>query len=299
MSTPSHVCIVGGAGFIGTKITEALLARGDRVLVVDVAAPRITHERLTALTHDFSASELQPQKLEGITAVINLAGVSIGKRWSSAYKKKIYDSRILTTRSLVSTISKMLSKPSVFVQASAVGFYGDRDSELLTEESSAGSDFLAGLCVDWEAEARKTESFGIRFVALRTAHVIGPGGLLATLKPIFSKGLGGYFGNGKQYMPWVHWRDIVGMYLFAIDTQIAGVFNTGAGITPSQKELFSAFARSIGSRFLWRIPYFVALIVFGSFARALVSSQNTDSSKIRNAGYVFERPVLDQALLDS
>ena len=299
MNTPSHVCIVGGAGFIGTKITEALLARGDRVLVVDVAAPRITHEHLTSLVHDFSVSELPPEKLEGITAVINLAGVSIGKRWSSAYKKKIYDSRILTTRSLVATISKMSNKPSVFVQASAVGIYGDRGSELLTEESSAGSDFLAHLCVDWEAEAKKVESFGIRLAALRTAHVVGPGGLLATLKPIFSKGLGGYFGNGKQYMPWVHWRDIVGMYIFAIDSQIRGVFNTGSGITPSQKELFSAFARSIRSRFLWRIPYFVASVIFGSFAHALVSSQNTDSAKIRDAGYVFEKPVLDEALLDS
>ena len=298
MNTPSHVCIVGGAGFIGTKITEALLARGERVLVVDVAPPRITHERLTFLSHDFSAQELSPEKLDGVTAVINLAGVTIGKRWTSSYQKKIYDSRILTTRALVATLSKMTTRPSVFVQASAVGLYGDRGSELLTENAPAGSDFLAGLCVDWEAEAKKVESFGVRLVILRTANVLGPGGLLATLKPIFSKGLGGYFGNGKQYMSWVHWQDIVGMYVFALDTQISGAFNTGAGKTISQKELFSEFNHSLQSRFLWRIPYFVAYVLFGPFARALVSSQNTDSTKIREAGYVFQKPVLVDALLD-
>lgn len=299
MSTPSHVCIVGGAGFIGTKITEALLARGDSVIIVDVAAPRITHEHLTAITHDFSVSQLSPEKLNGVTAVINLAGVSIGKRWTARYQKKIYDSRILTTRSLVATIATMAVQPSVFVQASAVGFYGDRGSELLTEDSSAGTDFLSKLCVDWEAEARNIERVGVRFVALRTANVLGPGGLLATLKPIFLKGLGGYFGNGKQYMPWVDWRDIVGMYIFAIDTPISGIFNTGTGETISQKELFSQFARSVGSRFLWRIPYFFASIIFGPFARVLVSSQNTDSTKIGNAGYVFTQPNLTDALLDS
>jgi uncharacterized protein len=283
------VVIIGGSGFIGTKLTEKLLSQGYFVIVVDIVPPRIIHESLSFLKANFSVEVPDPTIFDGIYGIINLAGVTIGKRWNAQYQKLIYSSRILTTRAIVGAIEKTKNKPQVLVSASAVGYYGDRKEELLTEISEPGTDFLAKLCVDWEAEAVKAELMSVRVVRIRTAHVLGPGGLLSTLEPIFRKGFGGYFGNGNQYMPWVHYRDVVGIYVFALEHSISGAFNVGAGESITQKQLFGQFAKVIQSPipFLLRIPNFVATIVLGKFAESLVTGQNTDSSKIKQAGYQY------------
>jgi uncharacterized protein (TIGR01777 family) len=298
MHSSSHICIVGGSGFIGTKLTEFLLSRGDVVTVIDVTAPRMTHKNLSFILHDCSTAALPAEKILGATAIINLAGVSIGRRWSSLYRKKIYDSRILTTRALVEAVSVVKTPPRVFIQASAVGIYGDRGSMVLKETDMPGSDFLAHVCVDWEKEAILAREYVERVVVIRTANVLGPGGLLASLKPIFKKGLGGYFGSGKQYMPWIHWKDIIGIYIHALDSSIVGIFNTSAGPAITQKELFTAYAHSVSTRFLWRIPYFVTYLLFGAFARVLVSSQRIDSKKLVGVGYTYTHTDISQALLD-
>ena len=295
------VIIIGGSGFIGTKITEALLVRNYEVVVIDLNAPRVLDERVRFIKHNFATESVTPEvseALNGAFGVINLAGASIGKRWSELYKKVIYDSRIETTRALVQALAGLAVKPGVLVNASAVGYYGDRKDEMLTEESLPGNDFLAQLCVDWESAANEARNAGIRVACIRTANVLGPGGLLASLEPIFKKGLGGYFGSGRQSMPWIHWKDIVGIYLFALENPVSGSYNVGAGKTISQKELFTAFAYEIDAKFVWRIPYVVAQIAFADFADTLVASHNTDSTKIHQAGYVYQFSDIKTALMN-
>ncbi|MEI8130530.1 MAG: TIGR01777 family oxidoreductase [bacterium] len=298
IKTPKQVLIIGGSGFIGTKLADALLERGSHVVIADLVPPRVIDPRVIFHKVNFIEDTIDPSIFEGCDAVINLAGAPISKRWTREYKKVMYASRIMTTRKIVALLGQLETKPHVLVNASASGFYGDCKEVLLSEDHVCGADFLAELCRDWEAEALKAESFGVRVVCVRTANVLGPGGLLTTLTPLFKKGLGGYFGSGAQRMPWIHWRDIVRVYLFALDREIAGPVNVGAGNTPTQKELFRALQKSIHAPFLWRIPYFVARIVIGEFAEALVGSQNTDSQKLRDAGFVHEFSNSDQALDD-
>ena len=299
------ILIVGGSGFVGTKLTEALLALEYLVTVVDIVPSRIFHKNMNFIKADFAVESVPAEIFEGVYAVVNLAGANIGKRWTSTYQKVIYDSRVVTTRKLAQAITKTALKPSVLVSASAVGYYGDRGYRILEEDFPAGGDFLAQLCVDWESETKRVEAEGVRVVTVRTAHVLGAGGLLTTLEPVFRKGLGGYFGNGFQYMPWIHWKDVVGIYIFAIENNIkndvAGPYNVGAGKTITQKELFEAFATVIKAPlapFLFRIPYIVARVVLGRFAEALVSGQNTSSEKIIEAGYKYEFEDVHKALED-
>ncbi len=299
-SSLKKVIVVGGSGFIGTKLTEELLLKGYAVTVVDPVEPKVLHENLTFLKQNLAVQMPEPALFEGVYGVINLAGATIGKRWNRDYKKTLYDSRILTTRSVVQAIAQTITKPTVLVQASAVGYYGNAGDMLLKESSVPGNDFLSTLCIDWEKEALNAESFGTRVSIVRTAHVLGPGGLLSSLEPVFKNGLGGYFGNGKQYMPWIHYTDVVGIYLFLLEQNVSGAVNVSAGKTVSQKTLFTEFAQAIHAPlpFLWRIPHALAFLVLGSFADSLFSSQNTESEKIISAGYLFQFTDIASALID-
>ena len=298
MINQRKILIVGGSGFIGTKLTEALLENGHSVVIADVVPPRTTDSRVIFHAVNFVSDTVDASIMNGCDAVINLAGAPISKRWTRAYKQVMHESRVATTRNLVRAIERLEIKPQVLVNASASGFYGDCKEALLREDHACGTDFLASLCRDWEVEALKAESFGVRVVCVRTANVLGAGGLLTTLTPLFKKGLGGYFGNGSQHMPWIHWKDIVRVYLFALESSLTGPVNVGAGDTPTQKELFRALQKSLHAPFLWRIPYFVARIVIGEFAGALVGSQNTNSQKLHDAGFVHEFTDMNSALCD-
>lgn len=299
-ASAKKIFIIGGSGFIGSKLTEELLSRGYFVTIVDLVKTRIVNPHLTFLHLNLAIEKPDDSFFDGAYGVINLAGATIGKRWNSGYQKLIYDSRIKTTKTVVDGILSAKNKPFVLVSASAVGYYGDRGGELLREESKPGRDFLATLCTDWEVQAERAKIAGVRVVCIRTAHVLGPGGLLSTLEPLFKRGLGGYFGKGTQYMPWVHYRDVVGLYVFAIEHDISGVFNIGAGHSLSQKELFTQFAKVVHSPlpFLFRIPHVVAKLFLGNFADSLLTSQNTDSSKIKQLGYHYRFENLSTALAD-
>ena len=324
-SPGKNIAIIGGSGFIGSKLTEALLQRGYSITIIDLVPPRTTAATATASAVAATGSgsgatendrisfkkinlanaggaaamaeSIDPQLLSGFYGVVNLAGITIGKRWDEAYKKSIYDSRIATTKAIVKYLALAEIKPHVVVNASAAGYYGDQKEENLSEDHQPGEDFLAHVCVDWEAAAKEAKSLGIRVALIRTAHVIGPGGLLAALQPLFKWGLGGYFGSGKQYMPWIHWSDIVGIYMYALENaHVEGPYNVGAGTPISQKTLFKAFAKSIHAPIAWRIPRFVARLVLGEFADALIDSQHTSSQKIIDAGYVYRITDIEKAL---
>lgn len=288
------ILITGGAGFIGTKLSEKLLSLGYGVVILDKIPSRIVNPNLYSFTLDISKDTLSPDIFRDVCGIINLAGVPIFGRFTKKYKDLVYNSRIGTTKKIVDAIEKLEIKPKVLVSASAIGFY-KISKNILNEESEKGNDFLAHVCIDWESEAKKAESFGVRTVILRTAHVIGPGGLLSVLKGLFEKWIGGYFGNGMQHMPWIFYQDIIDMYIYAIENNLSGVYNTAVE-SPTQKDFMNTIRVVTKSPLLWRIPLFAAKLMYLEFADSLTSDFVIDSSKIKKEGFVFSVTNLKDAI---
>ncbi|MDO8635204.1 MAG: TIGR01777 family oxidoreductase, partial [Dehalococcoidia bacterium] len=211
-----RVIITGGAGFIGQRLTAALIEKGHQITVLDHHPPS---SEVAFVQVDLAGQELPAELFQNIDAIIHLAGRNIFARWNQQVKKQIYDSRIVGTRGLVKSLAKLARKPEVFISASAVGFYGDRGEENLDESSTQGSDFLAKVCIDWEKEALVAGNYGIRTVQVRTSPVLGAGGLLAKIAPLYKLGLGGPLGSGNHWFPWVHLQDIVNIYVFALENR--------------------------------------------------------------------------------
>jgi uncharacterized protein (TIGR01777 family) len=275
------IAVAGSSGLIGAELLRELRERGDEV----VALPRRGTVRWS---------------LEGIEAVVNLAGASIGgKRWSPEYKKEILDSRVLSTRELVEAMRSAERKPLVLVNASAVGFYGGRGDELLDESAGPGADFLAGVCQEWEAEARKAEDLGVRSVQPRTGVVLSArGGALQQMLPPFKAFVGGPLGSGKQWFPWIHIADEVAAIMRAIDSDLRGPVNLASPGIVTMKE----FARGLGKalhRPSWApVPAAPLKILLGEFALVLLEGQRAVPKKLIDTGFKFRFPDLEAALGD-
>jgi len=293
------ILITGGSGFIGTKLTQALLNKGYAVVVADLGEPRIEHEHLTFEKLDLSRDEI-PKKYDGVFyGIIHLAGKNIFGRWTEEFKKGVYNSRIESTRKIVRVISLWNNKPRVFVSASAFGFYGNAGETAVEENFKSGTDFLANVCVDWEAEAKKAEDYGIRTVQIRTAHVLGKGGLLAPLFVPFRFGLGAWIGKGTAWLPWVHVQDIVNIYIFAIENEdLRGPVNTGAPEEIRQKDFMKMFGRAYHRYVLFSIPLFVLYARYGDLAYTFGNSTKMSSKKLSLAGFTHKHPQLKEALED-
>ncbi len=293
------IVITGGSGFIGTKLTEELLSHGYSIrILLDKVPSRITNPSVSSIILDLMNDEIKSEYLEGVFGIINLAGVPIFGSWNKKYKDLIYQSRMKTTNSLVSAISKCTVKPQVLVSASAVGYYGNTGSNVITEESPAGNDFLAHVCTDWEHAAVSAEQYGVRAVTIRTANVIGPGGIMGVLVPLFKWHIGGYFGDGTQYMPWIDWRDIVGIYSYALDHDMHGPYNSSTGAVP-QKDFMKTIARVMNKYPVWRIPVFAVKLLYGEFSSALTGGTNPSNKKISDVGYQFKVTDLAVSVVDS
>lgn len=291
-----HIVITGGAGFVGTLITKKLTEKGIEIRVLDKTESRLKHALVKSFIIDTSTKDIDPTILDGAFGVINLAGAPIFGRFTKEYKKVIYDSRIKTTENIIKAIDKCSNKPRVLVSASAIGFYGNRGKESLDEGSKPGKDFLAQVCVDWEKSARQAEKFGVRTVCIRTAHVIGKGGLIGVLEKLFKKHIGGYFGNGKQYMPWISANDLVNLYIFAIENEdMRGSYNACVK-NESQKDFMKKIAKSLKSWPVWRIPKFFGWLIFLSFIDALTSSTNIENSKLLETGFIFNDTDLEKTV---
>jgi hypothetical protein len=287
MEEAKKIILVGGGGFIGTELSRVLLSKGYKVVVIDLNSPKFLDRNLSFIKKDLTISIIEKEIISGSYAVINLAGANIGRRWNKKLKEVLLKSRVDTTSSIVRSVRESQSKPKILINASAIGYYGDRGDEILSEESEAGQGFVSELCIRWEEEAKKAEDLGLRVIIIRTANVLGYGGILNRMLPFFKLGIGVYFGKGGQYMPWIHYQDVVGVYIHALENNLQGAYNTGAGSTITQKELFKAFAEVLGKPRVFKLPYFFTKIVFGEFADVLVSSQNTVSDKLKNEGYKF------------
>jgi hypothetical protein len=295
-----RIVLAGGRGFLGRGLAAALSAENanDVVILSRSAAPAPGRARTVVWTPN---GETGPwaSEVDGAGAVVNLAGESIaGRRWSAAYKQRILDSRVLATRSLVNAIQHASMPPTVFISASAVGYYGPRGPEILPESAGPGSDFLAQVCVQWEQEAVRATA-QTRVVLVRTGLPLEKdGGALPPMLLPFKLGLGGPIGSGRQYWPWIHRRDWTALVRWAIATPtISGPINATAPAPVTNAELTRALGRAMHRPAFMPAPAFALRILLGEMADALLlSGQRAVPAKAEQAGFEFEYARVDDAL---
>lgn len=295
------VLVTGSTGLVGTAVGNELGREGHTVcrLIRPVSTVAGGAKEGFDVAWNPATGQLGGAGV-GADAVVNLAGASIaGGRWTKARKQLLRTSRIDTTRALVGALAKMNARPRVLVSASAIGIYGDRGDERLTEESEPGTDFLAGLARDWEAEALKAEALGIRVVLTRFGIVLARhGGALAKMLLPFKLGVGGSLGSGKQWMSWITLEDVVGAVRFAIENgSVRGAVNVVAPQPVQNTEFTQALAKALRRPGLFPAPAFVLRLALGEMADALLlSSQRVSTQKLQKLGYQFRFPELPSAL---
>jgi uncharacterized protein len=292
--------IAGGTGFLGRALARALVTAGHDVVALTRGAGRgsTSGGRTVSWTPDGQTGPWASE-VDGATAVVNLAGESIAaRRWSAAQKRRIHDSRVLATRSLVEAIRKARQPPPVFVSGSAVGYYGPRGDEVVNEANAPGTDFLSRVAVDWEAEARAAESV-TRVVTVRTGLVLDRNeGALPQMLPPFWFGAGGPVGSGRQYWPWIHLQDWVDLVRFVIQTPAAaGPLNATAPTPVTNAEFASTLGRTIGRPAFMRAPSFALKLLLGEMAGPLLlAGQRAVPAKAEALGVTFTYRRLEEAL---
>ncbi len=288
-----NVLISGATGFLGGTLIPELEAGGHRVT-------RLTRSPKSADDLGWDPEARTIDDLEGTDAVVHLAGESIAEgRWTPEKKRRILESRRKGTRLLSEAIAALSAPPSVMVSASAVGYYGDRGNELLTEESGPGSGFLAEVCRDWEAAAEPAREAGIRVVHPRVGIVLSTkGGALGATLPIFKLGLGGKVGSGRQYWSWVTLDDVVGAFVHALTNEsVSGPVNVGSPNPLTNAEYTKVLGRVLNRPTIFPVPAPAARIVLGEVAdELLLASQRMQPARLQETGYAFRHPDLEGAL---
>jgi uncharacterized protein len=242
-----------------------------------------------------------PRSLDGTTAAVHLSGANIaGRRWSSAYKREILDSRVKPTQAIATLLARLRPRPSVLVCASAIGIYGGRGDELLTEASLPGTGFLPEVCLAWENATQPATEAGIRVVHLRFGVVLSPaGGALAKMLPLFRAGLGGKLGSGRQWMSWVALPDVVRAIDFGLRTaSLSGAVNVVAPNPVTNLEFTRALGRALHRPTLLPVPGFALRLAFGEMGEAtILTSARVAPACLRASGFDFEYPELEAGLL--
>ena len=295
--------ITGATGFVGRRLLEKL----DQPAVVlsrnaDKAKQSLSEFSVDAFAWDPKDPKLPEEAFEGVDAVFHLAGEPVAEgRWNSTKKARIRASRSEGTRHLAEAIAKLSAPPKVLVSASAVGYYGDRGEETLTEKSDPGEGFLVDVCKEWEDAAAPAKEAGVHVVHPRIGIVLGPGGgALSKMLTPFKMGVGSPLGSGKQWMPWIHIDDLVGMMLFAADNEQAiGPWN-GAAPQPETNRQFTKVLGKALKRptFFPPVPGFMLRLMLGEFSQVLLASQRVAPQAVEAAGYKFQYPDLESALQD-
>jgi uncharacterized protein len=300
-----RVAVTGATGMMGRALVHALTARGDEVTAVSRDA-----ERARAVLGTDAAPWTNPKAgpppaaaFRGIAGVVHLLGEQIAQRWTDAAKREIRESRIGSTRNLVSALGELpeAERPRVLVSQSGAGWYGHRGDERLDESAPSGDDFLAKLSADWEAEARRAEELGIRVVVNRTGVVLSQsGGALAKMLPFFKAGIGGPVAGGGQYVPWVHLDDVVGAILFELDSEaVTGPVNLTAPEPATNRELSKALGRVLRRPAFAPVPALAVRALYGEMAEIVTTGQRAVPARLTELGYRFEQPDLEAALRDA
>ena len=291
------ILITGGTGFVGTALTRRLLADGHQVTILSSRdhADREEHQNLTHLLADTGREGDWQRTVPEQDVLINLAGRSIFHLWSAKYKEQIRNSRILTTRNLVDALPE--KSRAVLISTSAAGFYGDGGDLEKNESSDSGNGFLAEVCREWEAEARKAERKGIRVAIMRFGVVLGAGGgAIATMKMPFEMGLGGPVGTGRQWFPWIHIDDLIQAFYFLLEQNLHGIYNFTAPGLVRQKEFADALGETLHRPAVLPAPAFIMKLFLGEFGRSLLQGQRATPKALLKHGYSFLYPELGPAL---
>jgi len=271
------VGVTGAGGFIGSRLTAELSSIGH------------SPYRL--------ARNPSAESLNAADAVVHLAGEPVAQRWTPGAKQRIHDSRVKGTRNLVTAISKNDHRPAVLVCASAIGIYGSRGDEILTEGSPPGADFLAHVTLDWESAARAAEDLGVRVVNLRFGVVLGNGGALAKMLVPFRLGIGGRIGSGQQWMSWIHIEDAVGLILLALEnTLIRGPVNATSPNPITNAQFTRELARILHRPAFLPVPAFALRLMFDEMAEAILGGQRVLPAAAQAAGFKFRFSELAPAL---
>lgn len=291
-----RVAVTGSRGLIGSALTTHLRSQGHEVVPIVRGAPQAGEIRW-----DPAALELSPEALHGVDAVVHLAGAGVGDhRWTESYKREIAQSRLLGTDTLARALAQMAEPPKVLLSASAIGYYGDRGDEVLTEESGPGEGFLAELCVRWEEATGPASAHGVRVVHLRTGVVLSAaGGALKAQLPIFRVGLAGRLGSGAQYFSWITRRDAIAALDFLLHhDEIAGSVNVTVPDPVTNKEFTKAFAGALHRPSAFVVPEFALRLALGGerTSEFLVASQRVVPRRLLDAGFTFADGQLAGAL---
>jgi hypothetical protein len=291
------IVLTGASGMVGSQLRAFLSCAGHEVISLVRHAP---HPGSSEIFWDPIRGELDKTSLESVDAVIHLAGENIGAgRWTAARKAQILDSRVAGTAFLAETLAKLKHPPKVFIVSSAIGFYGDRGEEILTEESPAGKGFLSDVCQAWEKAAEPAKKAGIRVVNVRTGIVLSAaGGALPKMVTPILLGVGGTIGSGKQWMSWVSMEDLVGLYHYLIHAgDISGPVNATAPGSVTNKSFIKTLGKVLGWPTLFPLPGFMVKLLLGEMGEALLlEGQQVKPAKLEKAGFKFLYPDLESAL---
>lgn len=293
-----NITVTGATGFVGTRLTRALIDAGHTVHAVARKRPANLPESVRFSEWRSAEEEPPPESLAGADAVIHLAGEPVAQRWTPEVKKRIRNSRVDGTRHLVNALSTQSRRPGVLICASAIGIYGSRGDEILTERSTPGDDFLARVVIDWEKAAVLAEALGIRVVRLRLGVVLGKdGGALAKMLPPFRFGLGGRLASGRQWTSWIHIDDVIHLILFSLaNASVHSAVNATAPEPVSNAEFTKELAAAIHRPAIFPVPKLALKLLFGEMASVVLASQRVIPEAAKVAGFGFQYPKLGPAL---
>ena len=293
-----RILITGASGLIGTALQKSFEEKGYEMLLASRSEPK--SERDIQWNADAGFADEDLLRLEGLDAVIHLAGESISAlRWTDEKKKAIRDSRVHGTRTMIEAFARLEKKPKVFISASAIGFYGDRGDEEMTETSSVGDTFLSEVSKEWESESRRAEDMGIRTVLLRNGIVLSKdGGALATMMTPFKLGVGGVVGSGKQWMSWVSLDDAVGIVDYALENEnLRGAVNVVSPNPVTNEEFTKTLGEVLYRPTFLPLPEFAVNLVFGEMGDALlIDSTRVVPKRLLDSGFKFRYPEIKSAL---
>lgn len=301
-SSPSRmkVAVTGGTGFIGSHLVDRLQAEGHQVLLLvrNVQKAQQRFPKAEVVAYQATASGDWQQSIAGCDGVVNLAGEPIANRWTDNSKQEILESRSVGTAKIVEAIAQSNPKPTVLVNASAVGYYGTSETAVFDETSGVGKDFLAQVCQAWEAEAEKVKASGTRLAIVRIGIVLGPdGGVLAKMMFPFQLFAGGPLGDGKQWVSWIHREDLVSLIIKALtDSSVTGVLNGTAPNPVSMSELCQDLGNIIGRPSWLPVPGFALELLLGEASKLVLEGQKVLPQKTEATGFKFQYPTIKVAL---
>jgi hypothetical protein len=289
------ILLTGATGFVGGRLLKRLLESGERVRALGRSRPE--GEGVEFFRWELSDESAPPGAFENCDTIVHLAGAPISQRWNEEVKNKIRSTRVDGTRSLVRGLTAAGIRPKVLISGSAIGYYGDRGDETLTEKSAPGSGFLPEVCMEWEAAAREAEKAAVRVVMLRLGVVLGNGGALATMLTPFRMGAGGPLGSGRQWMSWIHVDDVLELILFASGRpDVAGPVNAVAPQPVRNSEFTKALAAAVHRPAVMPVPRFALKVLFGEMSGVMLSSQRVAPEAATAAGFRFRYDEIYGAL---